>query len=96
MELTEYKTKLEILKEEYEAKQNTLFIEFAMSNNNVKEGDIFTDRIGRIKVKEIRVKFVGLNNIPSCAYYGLEVKNDGTPKKREIFRWAYQINEVKK
>jgi hypothetical protein len=96
MEVTEYKLKLKILKEEYDTKLNELHTEFAMSNNNVHNGDVFTDHIGSVKVDRIEVTLASSDNIPSCVYYGFEVKKDGTPKKRPYYRLAYQINEVKK
>jgi len=95
MEYSEYKNKLALLKQEFWTKENDLIIEYAMSNNNVQEGDLFRDHIGCIKVERIEATFAGLDATPSCKYYGLEIKTDGTPKKKSNYRWAFQCNKIK-
>jgi hypothetical protein len=91
MTLQEYKKKLEEIKKAYEFSKINLIKEYAFTNNPYKEGDVFTDHIGSIRVEQIQVTVH--NETPSCIYTGLVLKADGKPTKKMEKRSAYQINE---
>jgi len=95
MEIEEYKSRLEELGKEFIKKKNALAREYANSNNTVKEGDIFTDHIGSIRVENIGYEYDFNTSLPSCIYEGPELKADGTPKKNEARRTAYQTKQKK-
>lgn len=91
MELQELNNKIKEAKREFENKRSILMKEYALANNPYKEGDVFTDHIGSIKIDTIRV---ALGDIPCCVYYGVELKKDGTPVKSGKTRDAYQSNDI--
>jgi hypothetical protein len=90
----EYRDELVKLEEEYRKKRLVLMAKFATENNTVKKGDKFTDHIGTIIVEEIKT-IPSLTGLPSCIYFGIELKKDGKPKKNNDKRWAYQSNQIK-
>jgi len=90
----EYEQELEALNAEHKRKCNNLMATFALSNNTVMKGDKFTDHIGTIIVEDIKIN-VSRYELPSCIYFGLVLKKDGTPKKDGEKRWAYQTNKLK-
>ena len=94
MTIDDYKKALSDLALQYEHARSEYHRQFALSNNTVKHGDVFTDHIGSILVERIGVCFSGLDTIPSCKYYGKELKKDGTPKKNNTYRTAYQSNSL--
>lgn len=87
----EYLSRLGFLKKAYEVDKKNLAIEFAMSNNPYKVGDVIEDRVGKLKIGKIKVDDFLLHK-PSCIYYGVELKKDGTPCKRQTGRCVYQSN----
>ncbi len=91
----EYKKELESLEFEFTRKKKMLAKVYALANNQYKVGDIFTDHLGSIKIESIGIHMGMLDSLPSCYYYGLELKKDGTPTKKENKRQAYQTNERK-
>jgi hypothetical protein len=98
MERKELEEKENELKLEYESKLKELKKQFAFLNNPYKIGDIFTDHIGCIKIETIKASF-GLHNsysLPSCVYFGVELKKDMTPKKNNPKRQAWQSNDINK
>lgn len=95
MDKDTYLKELETLAKEYEDKKDILHKKYAMENNSVKPGDKFTDSIGTILVEKIGIYLEYATRTPSCRYFGVELKKDGTPKKSGEKRWAYQSNEVK-
>jgi len=89
--VTLHKT-MDKLQQDYELKRQEIMKQYCDDNNPYKEGDKFTDHIGSIIIEGIRYSF-GEN--PCCVYYGVELKKDGTPRKSNSKRRAWQINDVK-
>jgi len=89
----ELQNKLEELKHEYELKQKEAMRQFCDANNAYKIGDKFTDHIGSIIIEKIRYSYGGFND-PCCVYFGVELKKDGTPKKNNEKRNAWQSNDI--
>jgi len=82
----------EIERKAWAAKRNAI-AEYCFSNNGYNIGDIFCDHIGCVLIKEIAIHYEGLNSC--CKYRGVELKKDGTAKKNNAERWAYQCNDIK-
>ncbi len=90
-----YRIGLEQIEREALEKRNALSIAFAKANNPHKKGDIIADSTGSIIIEEIKVQR-GYNNVlPTCIYYGIELKKDGTPRVRQERRAVYQSNLIK-
>jgi len=81
------------IKRSFEAAKDALYIEFAYANNPYRLGDIVTDRIGSIKIEEIRPYF-GLDKYPQCVYFGIEYTKKGEQNKRGNKRNVYQSNII--
>lgn len=89
----EYRSKVDDLKKEHEKALKELAFEFAVSNSTVNVGDIVEDHIGKVLVESIRVATGTLrSSLPSCVYYGSELRKDGVPKKNGNKRVAWQCN----
>jgi len=73
-----------------EQKQNRLLVKFPLSKNTYKVNDIFTDHIGSIIIKKIKINYDA-----TCMYEGIVLKKDGTPTKKQEIRKAHQSNEKK-
>ena len=72
-------------------------VKFADNNNPYSIGDVFTDHIGSIVIEKISYNLNPYNGgLPCCAFFGKELKKDGTPKKNGSARLAYQANDIKK
>jgi len=95
MEKETYLKRKSDLEGAYKRKVLQLSKDYAASNNPYKAGDIVTDHIGPIKIESMGYAWDSLKGMPTCTYIGLELKKDGTPKKRGIIRKAYQINLLK-
>jgi hypothetical protein len=76
---------------DYEQQKKELIKAYCIANNPYKVGDVFTDRIGSIKIEKITYSILSM----CCVYFGPELRKDGTPKKNGAVRCAYQDNEVK-
>ncbi len=76
---------------DYEQRKKELIKSYCIANNPYKVGDVFTDRIGSIKIEKITYSLTSR----CMVYFGHELKKDGTPKKNGAVRCAYQFNEVK-
>lgn len=96
-------TKEEYIKRIYEIKCkcqdeiNALGVEYAKSNNPHKVGDIIHDHIGSIKIERVQIVLsanVSISfNESYCRYYGIQLKKDGSPMKRQDpTRSIYQKN----
>lgn len=89
----EYEQKKKILKQDYDHNLYILDREYAMANNPYKIGDIIEDHIGRIKIEKISFGYSFPHETPECIYYGIEVKKDNTPKKKQdLNRKIFQSN----
>jgi len=78
----EYKKKLLELQDEFTEKKKEVAKEYAFSNNPHKIGDIITDHSGS-KLKIEKIKWSYGYGAPACVYYGIELKKDLTPTKRQ-------------
>ena len=91
--LENYKVKVAEIEAEATKKKRSLAIEFANANNPYKKGDIVTDHIGSLRIEKMTWTFGFNNNIlPYCHYYGIELKKDGTPMKKQSARAVSQTN----
>ena len=88
---TELQAKIKNIYEETRKKEKLVIREYCLANNKYKEGDIFQDHMGKIIIEKIDYYYSPDN--PCCIYLGIELKKDGTPKKNNPKRWAYQCNE---
>jgi hypothetical protein len=86
--------KMDIARADYDKQRYQIYAEYAISRNPYEVGDVFTDHIGSIKIEKIGIS-IELSKCSSMKYFGVELKKDGTPKKKGAKRWAYQSNEVK-
>ena len=93
MKKQELEQKLKELQKEYDLKQKEVMKQFCDANNPYKVGDKFTDHIGSIIVEKIRYSYT-VTGTPSCVYFGTELKKDGTPKKNNDKRNAWQSNDM--
>lgn len=78
----------------HEKERQQLGKEFAFANHPYKQGDLFTDHIGTIRIKSIHF-FWSLES-PSVYFKGDNLTKSGEISKREPFRTAYQINDINK
>ena len=83
--------KITQLQQEFELKKKEVMQQYCDANNPYKEGDKFTDHIGTIIVEKIRYSY---GDKPCCVYFGAELKKDGTPRKDNNKRQAWQLNDV--
>lgn len=98
----DFKTRLADIDAKYEQEKRNLYSQYAHENNTVEIGDIVEDHIGCGRVLKMKTTLLRYDPypsypslIPSLIYVCLEVKKDGTPKKKETYRDIYQVN-VKK
>ena len=89
----EFNTEIKKLQKKHIKEIRELYKKYAFSNNPYKIDDVISDHIGSIKIEEISVCII--NGIPSCVYYGVELKKDGTPKKGQKYRTVYQVNIIR-
>lgn len=83
--------KITQLQQEFELKKKEVLRQYCDANNPYKVGDKFTDQIGTIIVEKIRYFY---SNEPCCIYFGVELKKDGTMRKDNKKRQAWQSNDV--
>lgn len=87
----ELEEQLKALRVEHDAKREVVMRKFCDANNPYKIGDTFTDHIGSVLVEKILYDY---SFTPCCVYFGLELKKDGTPRKDNNKRKAYQSNDI--
>lgn len=92
MNLEEYNLKVKEIEDARQEAIRKLVVECALSNNTIEIGQIVEDHIGKVKVEKIRFNHASFGKLPSCRYWGIELKKDGTPKKRGDYRDVYQSN----
>ena len=85
--------KLIELEQEFELKKKQLLFQYCNANNPYNVGDKFTDHISTIIIEKIKYSF---GDNPCCVYFGAELKKDGTPRKDNNKRQAWQINDKSK
>jgi hypothetical protein len=82
--------KLNEILEVYHLKKKDLMIQYCDANNPYNVGDKFTDHSGTIIIEKIKYSF---GDRPCCVFFGAELKKDGTPRKDNNKRNAWQIND---
>ena len=91
---TEYDSKLEKLRLEFEQNKRSLAIEYATSNNPYKVGDVISDHYKTIRIEKWKISLY--SRYPSLVYTGVLLKKDGTPAKKQDDRTVWQSNINKK
>tara|TARA_R110000787_G_C13249529_1_gene429222 strand:- start:319 stop:603 length:285 start_codon:yes stop_codon:yes gene_type:complete len=92
MNLEDYKELKRDIERQAEKDKTALLIKFVDLNNQYKIGDIVTDHIGSVRFDKLKYTTTGAGNIPTPIYIGIELKKDGTPKKRVVVRNVYGSN----
>jgi hypothetical protein len=92
MNLEDYNNQKRDIERQAQKDKTALIIKFVDLNNQYKIGDIVTDHIGSIRYDELKYTITGSENIPTPIYIGIELKKDGTPKKRVVIRNVYGSN----
>jgi hypothetical protein len=90
----EYDTKIKTLAKIHMANKRHVMREYAFANNPYKVGDIIEDHHHIIKIE--RYQAIDSWEYPSCLYFGIELKKDLTPKKRQDGIGMYQVNVKRK
>lgn len=87
-----YKNAKEAFRIAYERRLEELNLEFFLSNNPYKEGNIIEDHMGKGMWNGKYKIYRGLKILPEFVYYCRVCKKDGTPTKKEEYRWIYSSN----
>ena len=87
----ELKAELKSLNQQFDREQKTIMKRFADANNPYKIGDVVEDYIGKLRIVRISYYFTTYST-PYCIYYGVELKKNGEPAKRQTSRGVYQMN----
>lgn len=87
----EYLDKLNALEKEMQCKKSQIGMEYALSNNPVKIGDLITDHMVTIKVEKI-IPYMSYGSLPKCQYKGRRYTKKGVPAKSEEIETVYQSN----
>lgn len=96
----EYIARLEQIKRKCQKEVNELGLEYAKSNNPYQVGDTIKDHMGAMVIERVQPVLSALvqisySNVPVCRYYGVQLKKDGTPMKRQDpTRSIYQSNII--
>ncbi len=91
-----YKKGIAEIEKEMEARKNKLTREYALALNPYKIGDIISDHTITLQIEKIEVYKTWGHEIPSCVYYGIELKKDSTPMKRQSNERIWQGNIITK
>lgn len=91
MKLEEYKNRLKLIEIEANNKKKSLAKKYCLANNTVIIGDTIEDHIGKIIVDKINFQ-IGLNGVPYCVYFGIEITKKGEPFKNNRKRYVHQTN----
>ena len=92
----EYCKKLTEIDKEMHAKKKALAVEYALSNNPYKEGDIVQDVDGVILKIECIRPIMGYCTNPQCAYTGILLTQKLAPMKKQKVTAVYQSRIVRK
>lgn len=94
----EYKERTGSLYKEYQNKQRQLDVEFALSNNEVKIGDVVSDSCSTIIVEDIRVDsaWAWAGHLPMVYFYGTRITKKFVPFKSGEKATIYNVkNHIK-
>tara|TARA_R110000868_G_scaffold348792_1_gene609989 strand:+ start:500 stop:793 length:294 start_codon:yes stop_codon:yes gene_type:complete len=93
----EYKKAYDLIESEFQDKKKQLAATYANSNNPYKIGDVITDHICSIKIDKIKWCYTSWGDNPACMiYYGVELKANGEPTKKQKIRGVHQSNIILK
>ena len=67
---------------------------YAHCNHNYKVGDIIEDHIGKVRIESFHISNYG--EYPDPMFYGIELKKDGTERKRLSKRYVHFSNVIYK
>lgn len=95
MTIEEYKERINQLELEYNRKKRELQKEYAKLNVPHKIGDVVEDHIGKLKIERIAFIWTARDEV-EYEYFGIELKKDGTPCKRQTGRGVYQSNVLRR
>ena len=96
MHLTYEQAKLQ-LETKHRNELAELVKEYALAQNPYKTGDVIRDHSCTIRI--INIKTTTSFSKPTCVYKGIELKNDGTPKKARgldsnVYSTIWQTNII--
>jgi hypothetical protein len=94
MTYDEYLEELKKLKIQFDKDEKSLIKRFINDNNPYIVGDKITDHVGAIIIEKIAYNLCSIETKPCSVYFGIELKKDGTPKKKVNRRWVYQSNVI--
>ena len=87
MDKQEFINRLSEIKQRFQKEVDELGKQYAREHNPYKVGDIISDHIGAMQIERVLVvlgAYVSVSfNEPYCRYYGIQLKKDGTPLKRQ-------------
>lgn len=87
----EYQDRIKQIDVKYKTEKANLATLYAKSNIPHKVGDVVEDHIGKLKIE--RISFIWMSDDElDYLYFGLELKKDGTPCKKQTGRSVYQSN----
>jgi hypothetical protein len=88
----EFDNRLNFIENRYYDATEQLYIEYAKSNNPCEIGDIIEDHVGKGQIIKQKVRQSYFDKYSLMIYECIELKKDGTPKKKETLRTIYQCN----
>lgn len=94
----ELKQKIDEIEKQSALDKKAVIRQYCDEKNPYKLGDVFTDHIGSIKIDKMGYSY-GNSFGPDRAcmvYEGVELKKDGSPKKNNPRRMAWQSNDASK
>lgn len=87
----EFDNRMKELNLEFDKNKKALLVKLALSNNTIAVGDIVKDHIGCAEVIKVGINYT-YDGYSEMKYNCIELKKDGTPKKKETMRWVFQSN----
>ena len=88
----EYHEQLRVLENDYNEARKEFAVKYAKSINPYNIGDVITDGTTTLRIEKFRV-YLDIKN-PRLNYYGIELKKDGTPRKKQRGVYIYQSNII--
>ena len=96
MTYEEYLEKKSAIEKEKDSLIRQLAKEYALSNNQYKIGDTFSDIFGStILIEKIEISYSYNFNKPCCIYFGTKLRKDGTPYKSGVRESVHQNHVLK-
>lgn len=93
MHKDEYRKRIEGIESRANKAKQTLYKEYAFSNNPYETGDIVKDHKCIIEIKQIKVMMsIRPSGYPECYYRGPKLRKDLTPYKSGEFESICQSN----